>query len=68
MTVATLPKSNTRRILRRAAPLCEPGTDYSRLGGVYAMGDILARLAARLPDSTSAAFPDRAEDDKLKAS
>jgi hypothetical protein len=31
------------------------------------MGEILARLAERLPESSADAFPDAGENDKLKA-
>lgn len=68
MSVATLSPTVRPSQRRRTNPLREPGTDYPRLGGLNSMGDILSRLAERLPAATSAAFPEPAEDDKLKAS
>jgi hypothetical protein len=68
MPVATLPPPATRRAAsRRRDSLREPGTDYPRLGGLHGMGEILTRLAERLPESTADAFPNAGENDKLKA-
>lgn len=67
MPVATLPPPAARRAVSRRDSLREPGTDYPRLGGMYGMGEILARLAERLPESSADAFPDAGENDKLKA-